>query len=127
VASADALCDGPGEARAAAPTGDCDDADPARAPGLVDTPADGVDQDCDGEDATAPDTDTPDTDTPDTDVPDGDGAGEGGVVDDSGAQGVPGGEGGGKPGGCGCGGGAPVGGLAGLVGLWAAALRRRRA
>jgi uncharacterized protein (TIGR03382 family) len=35
--------------------------------------------------------------------------------------------GGSKPGGCGCGGGAPIGGLAGLVGLLAAALRRRRA
>jgi hypothetical protein len=132
VASDDALCDGPGEATAAAPVGDCDDGDPARAPGLEDTPADGVDQDCDGEDAAPPDTDTPDTDTPDTDTPDtntpdGDGAGDGGLADDSGAQGVPGGEGGSKPGGCGCGGGAPIGGLAGLVGLLAAALRRRRA
>lgn len=33
---------------------DCDDADPARFPGAVDTPRDGVDSDCDGVDPTAP-------------------------------------------------------------------------
>ena len=31
--------------------GDCDDGDAARHPGAVDTPADGIDQDCDGADA----------------------------------------------------------------------------
>jgi arylsulfatase A-like enzyme len=34
--------------------GDCDDGDPARAPGLADAPGDGVDQDCDGLDGVAP-------------------------------------------------------------------------
>ncbi|MCB9689479.1 MAG: putative metal-binding motif-containing protein, partial [Alphaproteobacteria bacterium] len=33
---------------------DCDDADPARFPGAIDTPGDGVDADCDGVDPTAP-------------------------------------------------------------------------
>ena len=33
------------------PRGDCDDQDPRRHPGAVDTPDDGVDQDCSGEDA----------------------------------------------------------------------------
>jgi large repetitive protein len=37
--------------------GDCDDADEAVAPGAVDVPGDGVDADCDGEDAPSPDTD----------------------------------------------------------------------
>jgi arylsulfatase A-like enzyme len=32
--------------------GDCDDRDDARHPGAVDTPSDGIDQDCDGKDAT---------------------------------------------------------------------------
>ena len=32
--------------------GDCDDADPERNPGATDVPDDGIDQDCDGVDAT---------------------------------------------------------------------------
>jgi len=34
--------------------GDCDDRDPARHPGAVDAPGDGIDQDCDGADAPSP-------------------------------------------------------------------------
>ena len=34
--------------------GDCDDSDPAVFPGALDLPDDGVDQDCDGQDATVP-------------------------------------------------------------------------
>jgi arylsulfatase A-like enzyme len=34
--------------------GDCDDLDPARHPGALDVPGDGIDQDCDGVDARAP-------------------------------------------------------------------------
>lgn len=34
--------------------GDCDDGDAARHPGAIDTPSDGIDQDCDGVDAAAP-------------------------------------------------------------------------
>jgi hypothetical protein len=33
--------------------GDCDDSDPERNPGARDWPDDGIDQDCDGKDATA--------------------------------------------------------------------------
>ena len=34
--------------------GDCDDRDPARHPGAIDIPGDGIDQDCDGADAVLP-------------------------------------------------------------------------
>jgi MYXO-CTERM domain-containing protein len=47
LASADAACDGPGEANAAAPVGDCADDDPTIFPGAVEAPGDEVDQDCD--------------------------------------------------------------------------------
>ena len=42
--------------------GDCDDADPERNPGQEDIPEDGIDQDCDGEDAA--EVDTGDTENP---------------------------------------------------------------
>ena len=122
VVSLDEACDGPGEAAAGAPTGDCDDSDPQRAPGLDDVPGDGLDQDCDGLDAELPDSGGADG---------ADGAADGGpdsgaIVDDTDGQGISG-EGDGKqPGGCGCGGGAPVGGLSAGIALLAALRRRRR-
>jgi len=48
ILSADADCDDPGEADAAAPL-DCDDGDGDRFPGNTEVPGDGVDQDCDSE------------------------------------------------------------------------------
>ena len=48
VLSADAGCDGPGEARADAAQGECDDRRAEVYPGAPEAPADGVDSDCDG-------------------------------------------------------------------------------
>ena len=47
--SPDLACDAPGEATAADPVGDCDDALAAVSPGAVELPADSLDQDCDGQ------------------------------------------------------------------------------
>ena len=49
VASADLDCDDPGEARDDDPALDCDDADDAVYPGAAELVANGVDEDCDGE------------------------------------------------------------------------------
>jgi hypothetical protein len=50
-------------------SGDCDDANPARFPGAAEVAGDGIDQDCDGVDASPPDTEAPVDDTPTTDTP----------------------------------------------------------
>jgi len=49
VVSTDLDCSGAGEALATDPTGDCADDDDAVYPGATEVPADGVDQNCDGE------------------------------------------------------------------------------
>ena len=49
VPSADISCTGDGEARAAEPTGDCNDGMPLINPGVVDATGDGVDSDCSGD------------------------------------------------------------------------------
>jgi hypothetical protein len=48
ITSADATCDGPGEASDAAAQDDCDDADAATYPGAGEVCGDGADNDCDG-------------------------------------------------------------------------------
>lgn len=48
VASADNDCTDPGEAGAAAPSGDCDDSDPNISPSATEEVGDGVDSDCNG-------------------------------------------------------------------------------
>ncbi|HMV70484.1 MAG TPA: MopE-related protein, partial [Myxococcota bacterium] len=49
IVSGDLRCDGPGEATDLDPTGDCDDERPDIHPTADEAPADGVDQDCDGQ------------------------------------------------------------------------------
>jgi len=51
VPSSDADCDDAGEALARADDGDCDDSDPSIFPGADEVEDDGIDQDCDGQDA----------------------------------------------------------------------------
>jgi len=48
VTSSNLACDGPGEAPASMPAGDCDDTDPTIHPGAFERVGDGVDSDCDG-------------------------------------------------------------------------------
>lgn len=48
VVSEDSDCDDPGEAISTVPVGDCDDQDDTINRGMVDTPADGIDSNCDG-------------------------------------------------------------------------------
>jgi hypothetical protein len=54
IASADTDCDDAGEATAAIPNGDCDDADAIVYPSAPEVAGDGIDQDCDGVDSPAP-------------------------------------------------------------------------
>ncbi len=90
---------------------DCDDDDAARAPGLDDVCGDGIDQDCDGSDASC-DTDDP-SDTDDTDDTD--------VTDDGGDDGDPAKD---EAGTCGCATGVSGSWLVALAG--AALISRRR-
>ncbi|MDP2308812.1 MAG: FG-GAP-like repeat-containing protein [Pseudomonadota bacterium] len=89
-------CDEP-DGYAALTEADCDDADAARFPGGDDVADDGIDQDCDGQDATSGDTD-------DTGAPVGPGEDDTGTETDAGCAG------------CGTTGGAGVGWIAALVG-----------
>ena len=51
----------PGSIPCEIPPGDCDDAAPDVGPGAEDLPGDGIDQDCDGSDATGPDPGPPES------------------------------------------------------------------
>ena len=53
LVTSDLACDGPGQASASIPPGDCEDQDASINPGAPDTTTDGIDQDCDGTDAGA--------------------------------------------------------------------------
>jgi MYXO-CTERM domain-containing protein len=102
---------------------DCDDEDADIHPGLEDLPEDGIDQDCDGEDAVAGDTGEPEPpeDTGEPPTPD---TGEPSVPDDDKPE---------EDGGCGCASsaapsaaGPAVLGLLGLFGLFGLLARARR-
>jgi large repetitive protein len=60
LTSADLTCDGPGEAVAADPGGDCNDGDDTINPGATEGIADNLDQDCDGTERCYRDTDNDD-------------------------------------------------------------------
>ncbi len=102
LVSADLDCDDPEESVEAT---DCDDTDPASNPGGTEIAGDGIDQDCDGVDATETDTDLPVTDRDPTEA------------SPTGSSG------------CGCASGAPGNptGIAAFALVGALLLRRRRA
>jgi len=106
VSSEDIDCTDDGEAVAAAPSTDCDDTDASTHPDATDTPGDGLDQDCDGEDAV------------------GEGGGDGDGAADESDEGASGG-GEGKGGGCSSAGGVPAT-VLGLLAVLPAAMTRRR-
>jgi MYXO-CTERM domain-containing protein len=117
----------------AAEGGDCDDLNPDIRPGATDVPDDGVDQDCDGADATSGGSDGADG-TDGTDGSDGadgadggaDGA-DGGTDGTDGADGgVDGDDGGGEKGGCSTAPTSPLPLLSALLALPALVRRRRR-